>query len=63
MFLVLLSTKIVNLPGGTSKNILEKLDHIIKEKPDDFIVHVGTNQGRRELFNIEWAKSKEGTLI
>ena len=53
----------MNLPGGTSKNILEKLDHIIKEKPDDFIVHVGTNQGRRELFNIEWAKSKEGTLI
>ena len=35
--------KIVNFPGGTSKKILEKLDVIIKEKPDDLIVHVGTN--------------------
>ena len=35
--------KIVNFPGGTSKKILEKLDVIIKEKPDDVIVHVGTN--------------------
>ena len=34
--------KIVNFPGGTSKKILEKLDVIIKEKPDDLIVHVGT---------------------
>ena len=35
--------KIVNFPGGTSEKILEKLDVIIKEKPDDLIVHVGTN--------------------
>ena len=35
--------KIVNFPGGTSKKIPEKLDHIIKEQPDDFIVDVGTN--------------------
>ena len=35
--------KIVNLPGGTNEKILEKLDDIIKEKPDDVIVHVGTN--------------------
>ena len=34
---------IVNFPGGTSKKILEKLDAIIKEKPDDLIVNVGTN--------------------
>ena len=38
----------VNFPGGTSENgtsekILGKLDIIIKEKPDDLIVHVGTN--------------------
>ena len=35
--------KIVNSPGGTSEKILEKLDVIIKEKPDDLVVHVGTN--------------------
>ena len=34
--------KIVNFPG-TSENILKKLDEIIKEKPDNLIVHVGTN--------------------
>ena len=35
--------KIVNFPRGTSEKILEKLDDIIKEKPDDLVVHVGTN--------------------
>ena len=35
--------KIVNFPGGTNEKILEKLDDIIKEKPDDVIVHVGNN--------------------
>ena len=32
--------KIVKFPGG---KILEKLDLIIKEKPDDLIVYAGTN--------------------
>ena len=35
--------KIMNFPGSTSEKILEKLDDIIKEHPDDLIVHVGTN--------------------
>ena len=35
--------KIINFPGGTSERILEKLDDIMKEKPDDLIVHAGTN--------------------
>ena len=35
--------KIVNFPGCTNEKILEKLDDIIKEQPDDLIVHVGTN--------------------
>ena len=35
--------KIANFSGGTSEKILEKLDVIIKEKPDDLVVHVGTN--------------------
>ena len=38
-----LKVKIVNFPGGTSEKILGKLDEIIKEKPDDLIVHVATN--------------------
>ena len=38
-----LKVNIVNFPGGTSKKILEKLDAIIKEKPDDLIANVGTN--------------------
>ena len=33
----------MNSLGGTSEKILEKLDDIIKEKPGDLIVHVGTN--------------------
>ena len=35
--------KIIIFPGGTSERILEKLDDIIKEKPDNLIVHAGTN--------------------
>ena len=35
--------KIVNFPGSTCEKILEKLDDIIKEIPDDLMVHVGTN--------------------
>ena len=35
--------KIVNFPGGTNEKILEKLNDIIKEKLDDLIVHVRTN--------------------
>ena len=37
------NVKIVNFPGGTSEKILEELDDIIKEQPDDLIVYVGTN--------------------
>ena len=35
--------KIVKFPGGTSEKILEKLDDIIKEEPDNLIVHAGIN--------------------
>ena len=35
--------KILNFLGGISEKILDKLDVIIKEKPDDLVVHVGTN--------------------
>ena len=33
----------MNFPSGKSEKILEKLDVIIKEKPDDLIVRVGTD--------------------
>ena len=42
-FSVYHKVKTVNFPGGTSEKILEKLDVIIKEKPDYIIVHVRTN--------------------
>ena len=35
--------KIVNFRGGKKWRILEKMDDIIKKKPDDLIAHVGTN--------------------
>ena len=35
--------KIVNFLGSTSEKILEKLDDIIKEKPEDLIFYAGTN--------------------
>ena len=35
--------KTVRSPDGTSEKILDKLDDIIKEKPDDLIIHVGKN--------------------
>ena len=35
--------KIMNFPCGTNEKILEKLNDMIKEKPDDLIGHVGTN--------------------
>ena len=35
--------KVVNFPSETSDKILDHLEKIIREKPDDVIVHVGTN--------------------
>ena len=33
----------MNFPSSTSEKILEELDDIIKEKPEDLIFHAGTN--------------------
>ena len=35
--------KSVNFSGSTCEKILGKLDDIIKEKPDDLMVHAATN--------------------
>ena len=32
-----------NFPGGTSNTTVENLDQLLKENPDDLIIHVGTN--------------------
>ena len=33
----------ISFPGGTNENITDQLHDLIKGKPDDLIVHVGTN--------------------
>ena len=35
--------RVINFPGGTREKITDQLDDLIKGKPDDLIVHVGTN--------------------
>ena len=35
--------RVINFPGGTSEKITDQLDDLIKEKSDNLIVHVGTN--------------------
>ena len=35
--------RVINFSGGTSAKITDQLDDLIKGKPDDLIVHVGTN--------------------
>ena len=34
---------VTNFPGGATDEIVEKLDNIIKDKPDDLVIHIGTN--------------------
>ena len=45
--------KTVNFPGGTNEKIIEKLNDISQEKPDDLIVNVGTNDitNNKNLFD------------
>ena len=54
--------KIVNFPGGTSEKILEKLDDIIKEKLDDLIVHVGTNDITNNVNLLTNVKKKSSII-
>ena len=35
--------KVVNFPDGFSEKILGHLEQIIKEKPDNVMAHIGTN--------------------
>ena len=35
--------RMINFPGGTSEKLKDQLDDLIKGKPYDLIVHVGTN--------------------
>ena len=37
------NVKVKNYPGATSENILDKIDDLLKVKPDCLLVHVGTN--------------------
>ena len=59
---MLTTEKIVNFPGGTSEKILEKLDDIIKEKLDDLIVHVGTNDITNNVNLLTNVKKKSSII-
>ena len=37
------NVKVKNYPGATSEDILDKIDDLLKVKPDSLLVHVGTN--------------------
>ena len=37
------NVKVKNYPGATSEDILDKIDDLLKVKPDCLLVHVGTN--------------------
>ena len=37
------NVKVTNFPGGTSDKIVKKLDDLIKDKPNDLVIHIGTN--------------------
>ena len=37
------NVKVTNFPGRTSDKIVEKLDDLIKDKPNDLVIDIGTN--------------------
>ena len=37
------NVKVKNYPGATSEDIVDKIDDLLKVKPDCLLVHVGTN--------------------
>ena len=45
--------KVINFHGGTTEKITKQLDDLIKGKPEDLIVHVGTNDiaNKVNIFN------------
>ena len=34
---------VTSFSGGTSEKIIQNLDDLLKNKPDDMLIHVGTN--------------------
>ena len=46
----------INFPGDTSEKIIDQLDDLIKGKPDDLIVHVGTNDTANNVNLLNNAK-------
>ena len=37
------NVKVKNYPGATSEEVFDKIDNLLKVKPDCLLVHVGTN--------------------
>ena len=57
--------KIQNFPGGMTKAILKEVEELVKNKPDSFIVHAGTNDiagGKNLLANVK-KNSQKGKQV
>ena len=54
------NVKVKNYPGATSENILDKIDDLLKVKPDCLLVYVETNDltNNVDLLNLvkKWSK-------
>ena len=41
--------EVLNFPGATSSDIVEKIEDVLDQKPESLIVHVGTNDLTNEI--------------
>ena len=50
------NVKVKNYPGATSENILDKIDDLLKVKPDCLLVRIGTNDLKNNVNLLKSAK-------
>ena len=48
--------KVKNYPGATSEDILDKIDDLLKVKPDCLLVRIGTNDLKNNVNLLKSAK-------
>ena len=47
---------VLNIPGATSANIVDKIDDVLQGKPESSIVHVGTNDQTNNVYLLSNVK-------